>query len=88
MPVSRRAFVVGTANGDAQLFGGENATTPAITSAVEYDPDTNTWTTLASLPTGRHGPSGATINGITYVAGGATTSGANSSTTVNQAFTR
>jgi N-acetylneuraminic acid mutarotase len=88
LPSARRAFVVGTAIGRAQLFGGESSATAAFTAVHEYDPTANAWTTLTAMPTGRHGPAGATISGITYVAGGATTSGAGSATTVNQAFTR
>jgi N-acetylneuraminic acid mutarotase len=88
MPAVRRSMVVGTANGDAQLFGGEATATPAISAVHEYDPGSNSWTTLTQMPTGRHGPAGATINGVTYVVGGATAAGANSATTVNEAFTR
>jgi N-acetylneuraminic acid mutarotase len=81
-------MVVGTANGDAQFFGGESSANGAISAVHEYDPGSNTWTTLTSMPTGRHGPAGATIAGVTYVVGGATAAGANSATTVNEAFTR
>jgi large repetitive protein len=88
MPAPRRAFVVGDADGKAQLFGGESGTESAITAVYEFDPVANAWGTLASMPTGRHGPAGATINGITYVIGGATTSGASAITAVNEAFTR
>ncbi|HSJ34392.1 MAG TPA: kelch repeat-containing protein [Acidimicrobiia bacterium] len=88
MPAPRRAFVIGSAEGKAQLFGGESGTESAIAAVYEFDPVSNAWGTLASMPTGRHGPAGATIDGITYVVGGATTSGATSISAVNEAFTR
>jgi N-acetylneuraminic acid mutarotase len=88
MPAVRRSMIVGTAAGKVQLFGGEASVTPAMTVVHEYDPGSNSWTTLTPMPTGRHGPAGATIAGVTYVVGGGTTAGANSATTVNEAFTR
>jgi large repetitive protein len=88
IPAARRAFIVGNTTSAAQLFGGESGSDPAIATVHEYNPTTNTWTTLTPMPTGRHGPAGATITGITYIAGGATTSGANNPTTTHQAFTR
>ena len=81
-------MVVGTATGKAQLFGGESSASSAISAVHEYDPATNGWSTLTTMPTGRHGPAGGTISGVTYVVGGATMVGANSATTVNEAFTR
>ena len=35
-----------------------------------YDPTTNTWETLAPMPTGRSGIAGAVVNGCLYVFGG------------------
>jgi len=35
-----------------------------------YDPATNTWTTLASMPAGRYGGAAGVIGGKLYVAGG------------------
>jgi N-acetylneuraminic acid mutarotase len=88
MPATRRSMVVGMADGKAQLFGGEAVGTPAITAVHEYDPTINTWATLTAMPTGRHGAAGTTIDGVTFVVGGATSGGANSPTTINEAFTR
>ncbi|MGH8912777.1 MAG: Kelch repeat-containing protein, partial [Acidimicrobiia bacterium] len=88
MPAPRRAFVTGTAAGKIQLFGGESDSAGAITAVHEYDAGADAWTTLSAMPTGRHGPAGDTIAGISYVVGGATTSGAGSITPVNEAFTR
>jgi N-acetylneuraminic acid mutarotase/glucose/arabinose dehydrogenase len=88
MPAPRRAFVTGAAVGKVQLFGGESDSSAALTAVHEYDPGADAWTTLSAMPTGRHGPAGDTIAGISYVVGGATTAGAGSITPVNEAFTR
>ncbi|MCH8157322.1 MAG: hypothetical protein IID18_06165, partial [Nitrospinae bacterium] len=64
MPTGRRAMVVGTVNGKAQIIGGEN---PPSDANEEYDPTTNTWRSLDPMPTARHGAAGGTINGLIYV---------------------
>ncbi|SDW60424.1 Kelch repeat-containing protein [Marinobacter mobilis] len=83
MPTGRRAMSVGTANGKAQITGGEH--NPSNVSGVfeqneEYDPDTNSWRSLTSAPTPRHGAATATINDIVHSVGGGVQSGTSYST--------
>lgn len=44
-----------------------------------YDPQSNTWTPLASLPEGRHAFAAATVGDVAYFAGGSTTCGGGTS---------
>jgi glucose/arabinose dehydrogenase/N-acetylneuraminic acid mutarotase len=84
MPTGRRAMVVGTLDGRAQVIGGERTSTgSAFPQNEEYNPLTNTWRTLAPMPTPRHGAVAGTINGVVYVAGGGPVG---SYSTVNEAF--
>ena len=73
MPTGRRTMVVGTINGKLQVIGGEkNDSDPDTIFRVneEYDPASNSWTSLAAPPNPRHGAAFATINGVLYVSGG------------------
>lgn len=81
MPTGRRSFIVGTLDGKAQAMGGED---PLITENEQYDPVTNTWTTLTPMDPGRHGAAYATIGGAVYIAGGAPQSGTGFSDTAVQ----
>jgi N-acetylneuraminic acid mutarotase len=92
IPRARRSFVIGVASGKVQLFGGESQGSETIEAVDEFDPDTGIWSTalpdLPDLPTGRHGPAGATIGPSTYVVGGSVESGSDKLTDVNERFTR
>jgi glucose/arabinose dehydrogenase/N-acetylneuraminic acid mutarotase len=82
MPTGRRAMVVGTISGRAQVMGGES---PVIAENEEYDPVTDSWRTLTPMSVPRHGAAGATIRGSVYVAGGGPTAGSSFSS-VNEVF--
>ena len=87
MPTGRRAMVVGTLNGRAQLMGGEITSTGGSFAAnEEYDPQTNSWTLLAPMPTPRHGAVAGTVNGVVYVVGGGPEGGTSYANT-DEAFT-
>ncbi|MGH8912494.1 MAG: Kelch repeat-containing protein, partial [Acidimicrobiia bacterium] len=89
MPRARRSFVIGTAEGKVQLFGGESQGAETIDEVDEFDPVTGEWSTsLPAMPTGRHGPAGATIGPSTFVVGGSLEMGAAKPTDVNERFTR
>ncbi|HEX6385083.1 MAG TPA: kelch repeat-containing protein, partial [Anaerolineae bacterium] len=64
-------------NGKLYVFGG--STDPfsgAVTSAAVFDPQTSSWTMLASMQTARGGATAQVINGKIYVAGGLDVNGA------------
>jgi len=88
MPVARAGVASATLQGHVQIWGGEGPSgTPTSTYAQghDYDPKTNTWTTIAGEPTPRHGTDAATIGDVAYVPGGGPQSG-NSVTDVNEVF--
>jgi hypothetical protein len=53
-------------NGKIYVFGGLGSPT----TAFEFDPDTDSWTTLAPMPTGRFALAVALANGELYAVGG------------------
>jgi len=73
MPHGRSAVACGTYNGKIYVAGGETQSTEsmAVFRALEaYDPATNTWAILPSMPVGRHGLSGSFIgNGFHLMTG-------------------
>ena len=87
MPTGRRAMMVGTLNGRAQIMGGEasgvgDGTFP---QNEEYDPVTDTWRSLRPMLTPRHGAVAGTIGGVIYVIAGGPSSGSSYSD-LNEAF--
>src|SRR5580692_4135771 len=83
MPTKRGAAVAATVGGKMYVIGGATtapgATNPAIHPTVaqrvlstveEYDPETNTWRTRASMPTPRNHTAAGAVNGKIYVIGG------------------
>jgi len=92
MPIPRAAMASGTLHGRIQIWGGETAVgNPNATSAGvfkqghDYDPQTDSWITIADELTPRHGTDGATIGNMIYVPGGAVHQG-DAATDVNDAF--
>ena len=71
MPTGRRAMVVGTLDGRAQIMGGE-ATSQGATfpQNEEYNSQTDTWISLTPMSVPRHGAAAGTITGRIIVAGG------------------
>jgi hypothetical protein len=80
-------MAVGTLGGKAQVMGGERnpATGATFPQNEEYDPATDSWRPLASMPTPRHGTAYGTIGDTVFVAGGGPMGGS-SYTTVTEAF--
>jgi N-acetylneuraminic acid mutarotase len=73
MPSGRYSAAVETINGIIYVAGGNNGSGDTSTLQA-LNPETNTWTTLASMPGGRYDGDGAgVINSQLYVAGGWTT---------------
>jgi uncharacterized protein (TIGR03437 family) len=80
LPTARGGLGCGTVDNRIQVFGGEgNSGTPEGTFAQneEYDPASNTWRTLAPMPTPRHGLYGITIGRSIFVPSGGPRAGAN-----------
>jgi len=61
-------------NAKIYVFGGHDGATPINTAEV-YDPGTDTWATLAVLPTARNWVRAATVGSAIYVIGGTDTGG-------------
>ncbi len=74
MPTSRAGHAAAVWDGKMYVFGGEgNPDHPSgVFDEVEvYDPQTDTWETLAPMRTRRHGTGAAAIDGRIYIPGGA-----------------
>jgi N-acetylneuraminic acid mutarotase len=88
MPTARGGHGSGVLDGKIVVFGGEgNVSAPngMFGSTQQYDPASNTWTTLAPMITPRHGTNGAVVNNVIYVPAGGTQTGGSSST-IHEAF--
>ena len=74
MPTPRGGTACGVVGGEIIVVGGEG--NPALASGVfaeveAYAPATDTWRTLAPMPSPRHGMGAVGIDGALYVPGGA-----------------
>ena len=79
MPTARSGGGWGTYDGKIYVAGGEIATTSLVGAfrAVEaFDPATNSWTIMPSMPMPRHGVAGATIGNRFHLVSGMITSAA------------
>ncbi len=79
------------AHGCFYVFGGEGTNTGEPNDVFPdhdvYDPTTDTWESLAPLPTPVHGVTGAAfVGGLIYMPGGGTSSGGSSGSTLLQVF--
>lgn len=73
MPTARSALAAGVIDGRIFIAGGEYQDTKMMATfrAVEaYNPASNSWATLPSLPVSRHGLAGGAIGNRFYVVGG------------------
>jgi len=79
MPTARSGGGWGTYNGRIYVAGGEGAT-PALVGAFRaleaYEPATNTWTVMPSMPMPRHGVAGAVVGNRLHLVSGMITSAA------------
>jgi hypothetical protein len=75
-PQNRLACGIGVANGKIYLIGGwiRPGAPPGEPTSLneEYDPETDTWTTKAPMPTARNGLAVVEVNDRLYAIGGAT----------------
>jgi len=92
MPTARSAMAAGVYNNRIYITGGEyqDANMMATFRAFEsYDPATNTWTTLPSMPTSRHGLASAVLGNRLHMVSGDTQSalsGAHGQTEAHDAY--
>ncbi len=74
MPTPRSGIAAAVLNGKILVFGGE-ATDGTFDEAEAYDPQTDSWSSLAPLPTARHGLGAVVVGGRAYVIAGGRTPG-------------
>jgi N-acetylneuraminic acid mutarotase len=74
MPTARGGIASGVVDGKIAVVGGEgnpDAASGVFPQAELYDPVADAWTSLADMPTPRHGMGAAGFEGKLYVPGGA-----------------
>jgi N-acetylneuraminic acid mutarotase len=90
MPAVRAGVNGIAARGGLYVFRGEgnDAKPSGVFEEMEvYNPKTNAWTKLASMPTPVHGVTGSAFaDGLIYLPGGGTSRGGSSGVTLNQTF--
>ena len=90
MPKPRGGLNGIAAHGCIHVFGGEGNPAGPLGMYADHDvynPITNTWTSLAPMPTPIHGVTGlAFINGLIYLPGGGTALGGNSGSLIHQVY--
>jgi N-acetylneuraminic acid mutarotase len=89
MPKPRGGLNGVAAHGCIHVFGGEGAAAfPGMHADHDvYNPVTDTWTSLAPMPTAIHGVTGlAFLNGLIYLPGGGTALGGNSGSLIHQVY--
>lgn len=69
-----------SASGPVYALGGTDPSCRNPAEVERYDPLSDTWKYVASLPFGRFNPMGAAVNGLAYVFGGANNPGCGSAT--------
>ena len=78
LPTSRGGAASAVVSERLYVFGGEgNGAHPSgvFGQAESYDPTSDQWTSLPSMPERRHGTGAAVVDGVIYIPGGATEQG-------------
>lgn len=71
LPQALSSMMASVVNGRIYVMGGVPDLAPSTTAVEEYDPVTQTWTTMATaMPSDRYSAATAVYNGLVYVAGG------------------
>jgi N-acetylneuraminic acid mutarotase len=86
LPTPRGGYASAVLQGDILIVGGEGADL-AYSTVEAYDPASDTWTTLANMPTARHGIQAVVWHGRMFVTDGGTESGGAAPTDVTEVFT-
>ena len=74
MPTKRSRAASGVIAGKLYVAGGHDFSGSSLillANLEAYDPVSNSWTTLAAMPTARSAAGGGVVNGLLYVIGGA-----------------
>jgi N-acetylneuraminic acid mutarotase len=86
LPTLRGGVATAVFGNEIAVIGGEGG--GSTFSTVEaYNTASNTWRTLASMPTARHGIQAAMLNGSAYIADGGTKQGGGAPTDVQEVLT-
>jgi N-acetylneuraminic acid mutarotase len=89
LPTARSGVATAVVSSRILVMGGEhNPTSPTGTFKENevYDPSTDAWSSLAPLPTPRHGFGAAVFDGAVYTPGGAPANGGSQQSDVNEVF--
>lgn len=85
LPSPRGGYAVAVLGRRILVIGGEGGGT-AYSTVEAYHTGTDSWSTLAPMPTARHGIQAAVCDGAVYVPAGATQQGSGSATAVHEVF--
>jgi N-acetylneuraminic acid mutarotase len=85
LPTARGGFATAALDTEILIIGGEGAG-KTYNTVEAYNTTTNTWRSLAPMPTPRHGIQAAICNGDIYLADGGTIQGAGGATNVHEVF--
>ena len=91
MPTARSGIAAAVIDGEILIFGGE-APSGTFDEVEGYDPEADSWTGYASMPTARHGLGVTVVTGRAYVISGGTWPGGTrpggSASSLNEIFSR
>jgi N-acetylneuraminic acid mutarotase len=85
LPTARGGFAAAALGDEILIIGGEGGS-KTFATVEAYNTSMNTWRTLASMPTPRHGIQAAVCNGGVYVAAGGKIQGGGSPSDVHEVF--
>jgi N-acetylneuraminic acid mutarotase len=90
LPTPRSGTAGAVLDNEILVMGGErdpNSNTGTFKENEAYNPATDSWSTLAPLPTPRHGFDAAVFDSAVYTPGGAPSNGGGQQSDVNEVFT-
>ncbi len=85
LPTPRGGFAATNLGNKVLIIGGEGSGRTYATVEA-YDPSTDRWTTLSSMPTARHGIEAAVCNGGVYIADGGSRQAGGAPTKAHEVF--
>jgi glucose/arabinose dehydrogenase len=85
IPTKRAGFAAAASGSRIFVIGGETPT-GALNTVEAYDTRTDSWRTVDSMPTARHGIQAAVCNGGIYIAAGGRTAGGDDPSAAFEAF--